>query len=384
MLPIDDNYESLISALTVKPPYYAFRRVYADTHGDRIYGDFIPEQPVDGEYAPISVAEAGRHVAILGTLLGESLAAGNLPNYYLAVEADITGSKGSGFRCPPGEVMTARVRCRDNTASRLTVEGALLFKNRILLEFVISYVRLGEKQFRFLCRDAEMPTCTTAWPTASPWCQPVPLRILQEMHQGKLSAEIDSHNPILCAGHFENYPVWPVAIVMSAATQLITTLLRQTYYSELQYRIISATMRAKKLLSVSKSIIFHAEIIKYQAGCVSVRCLISSNCNTSDDVAELNVELIILDNKEDTMSNFDDDFFLFLSKHNPDISATNKESRSLPVQEFWQDSVDVLTLLAEIEQEYNVTVPNTDFRDLDTMTLQSLCDIVRSMVRGAP
>ncbi|WP_048959604.1 acyl carrier protein [Enterobacter bugandensis] len=382
MLPSDDKYDGLQSRLTVQPPYYAFSRVYADAHSDGIYGDFIPEQPVDGEHGAISVAEAGRHVAILGTLLGESLTTSNDPGYYLAVEADVSGAGESVRHAQPGEEMTAYVRRRKSTANRLTVDGKLLYKNSLLFTFVVSYVRLGAIQFRFLYRDVVMPTFTVALPIDSPWRQPVPLRILQEIHQGKLSAEINSHNPILCAGHFENYPMWPVAIVMTAATQLISTLLRQTYYSELQYRIISANMRAKKLLSVSKSIIFHAEILNYQAGCVNVRCLISSNGDMPDDVAELMVKLTIHDSKESAMDNFDDEFFVFLSKINPEISAADKENRAALISAFWQDSVDALTVLTEIEKEYGVRVPDSDFADMDKMPLQRLCDIVRSMTSG--
>lgn len=382
MLPSDDNYDSLQSRLTVQPPYYAFNCVYADAHSDGIYGDFIPEQPVVGEHAAISVAEAGRHVAILGTLLGESLTTGNGPSYYLAVEADVSGADEPVLHAQPGEAMTAYVRCRENTANRLTVDGKLLYKNKALLIFVVSYVRLGETQFRFLYRDSAMPTGTAVMPVMSPWRHPVPLSMLPEMHQGKLSAKINSHNPQLCAGHFENYPMWPVAIVMSAATQLITTLLRQTFYSELQYRIISANMRAKKLLSVTEAIIFHAEIINHQAGDVNVRCLISRNDSTSEQIAELQVNLIIHDRKECAMNNFDDDFFLFLSNINPEISATDNEDRTMFVSTFWQDSVDALTVLTEIEKEYGIRVPDSDFANMDKMTLQGLCDIVRSMTSG--
>lgn len=137
-------------------------RVYADAHSDDIYGDFIPEQPVDGEHGAISVAEAGRHVAILGTLLGESLTAGNDPSYYLAVEADVSGAGESVHHAQPGDAMTAYVRRRKNTANRLTVDGKLLYKNNLLFTFVVPYVRLGEIQFRFLYRDAVMPTFTAA------------------------------------------------------------------------------------------------------------------------------------------------------------------------------------------------------------------------------
>lgn len=383
MTPTQINYDDLKSYLTVKPPYYAFNRVYADEQGDGVCGDFIPEQPVDGEYSAISVAEAGRHVAILGTLLGESLSPGNGANYYLALEADVEGISEPIFFSPSHQTMTAQVRCRQNTANRLTIDGLLIYKNKTLLRFVISYVRLNDVQFRYLYRDAAMPTeNATTGSVPSPWRHPVPLLMLPELQNEKLSAKINSHDPQLCAGHFDNYPMWPIAIIMSAATQLITTLLRKTYYPQLQYQIISVNMRAKKLLSVSEAIVFHAEIISQESDNVTLFCLMNSNSDAAVEVAELKVSLKIINSKESAMNNFDDNFFLFLARINPDISAVDKDKRTLLVSEFWQDSVDALTVLTEIEKEYGVRVPDSDFGNMKQMTLQGLCDIVRPLAGG--
>ncbi|MHC9002362.1 hypothetical protein [Enterobacter adelaidei] len=296
MPSVHHNYENLASRLTVKPPYYAFRRVYADPQEEGIYGDFIPEQLFDGEYAAVSVAEAGRHVAILGTLLGESLSTDNEAGYYLAVNAEITAKEEPFSPGVRGEMMTAHVCCRANTGNRLTVDGQLLYKNTVLLKFVVSYVRLNKTQFGYLCRDAYMPDINLpATLEESPWRHPLPLQIMPDEQEGKLSARINSHDPLLCAGHFEGYPVWPVAIVMSAATQLITTLLREAYYSALQYQVTRVDMQAKKLIPVVKSIIYHAEILGREGSCVNVRCLMRSE--NAEDVAELTASLVIYDTR---------------------------------------------------------------------------------------
>lgn len=295
MQPNQVDYESLAARLTVRPPYYAFSRVYVDAGGEWLCGDFTPEHPVGAEQSIIPVAEASRHVAILGTLLGESLSEKKAPSWYLAVNADITEETPSPLeslraKTETAKQITARVRCRENSANKLTVCGQILFNEQVLNTFIISYVRLNDIQFRFLCGKAATPA--VALPVTSPWRVPVPLLMLPNGPGGTRSARIDSHDPLLCAGHFEDYAMWPIAIVMSAATQLITELLRGEYHPNIRFRTVNASMQAKKLLSVADTVCLHAAIDTRQGNRVTVTCRIGSR-DELNDVAELNATLMM-------------------------------------------------------------------------------------------
>ncbi|MHC9002361.1 acyl carrier protein [Enterobacter adelaidei] len=77
------------------------------------------------------------------------------------------------------------------------------------------------------------------------------------------------------------------------------------------------------------------------------------------------------------MSNFDDAFFSFLAQNVPDLSPDDKAHRTFTAAHFLQDSLDVLTVLGEIEKHYGVRVPDDYLAEMQTMTLQELCDLVK-------
>jgi len=54
-----------LSKICVSPPYFAFKKIYR--YGNILIAHIIAEQPIDDEIVTISIGEAGRHMAILGT-----------------------------------------------------------------------------------------------------------------------------------------------------------------------------------------------------------------------------------------------------------------------------------------------------------------------------
>jgi acyl carrier protein len=84
------------------------------------------------------------------------------------------------------------------------------------------------------------------------------------------------------------------------------------------------------------------------------------------------------------MSYSDDDFFGFLSTLDKGISATDKDDRDKRVTDFWEDSVDVLSLLAALEEEYGVRVDDSEIEKMAGISLLELCENIRRHMEKAP
>ena len=76
----------ILDKICVSPPYFAFKKIYK--YENILIAKISPEQPINDEIVAISIGEAGRHMAILGTCI----CAVNQKEkfYYLVKDAKIT------------------------------------------------------------------------------------------------------------------------------------------------------------------------------------------------------------------------------------------------------------------------------------------------------
>ncbi len=61
------SIEQILTKICVSPPYFAFQKIYQ--YQDLLIAPITPEQPQGNELGKISITEAGRHLAILGSCL---------------------------------------------------------------------------------------------------------------------------------------------------------------------------------------------------------------------------------------------------------------------------------------------------------------------------
>ncbi len=64
--------------------------------------------------------------------------------------------------------------------------------------------------------------------------------------------------PECCAGHFPEYPSWPVAIIGYNAVRVMERLLHHFAGNEAEYTIISASIASNKLVSAASPLLFRA------------------------------------------------------------------------------------------------------------------------------
>ena len=59
------SISEILKKICVSPPYFAFKKIYR--YENILIAHITPEQPMNDEIGYISIGEAGRHMAILGT-----------------------------------------------------------------------------------------------------------------------------------------------------------------------------------------------------------------------------------------------------------------------------------------------------------------------------
>jgi acyl carrier protein len=176
--------------------------------GDTLWAEVCPDV-LPGEGVPVAAAEAGRHLAILGSLAAVRLNPDPARHEYAVHEADLVLEDVDG---PPAERVQLWARCTsfDRSAGRATAEGALLdLDGRRLATLTVTYHVLPVTTLRALFPDhvrelSEAP--------ADPYATWTPAPVL-ERGEGRAVTGLSAVPAASCAGHFPGLPALPVSIL---------------------------------------------------------------------------------------------------------------------------------------------------------------------------
>lgn len=231
------DLQTILDRSGVQPPYWAFKRVSGGADG--VTASFIPEHQMEDEIGPIAAAEAGRHLAILGSCAASSIAdAGR--KYYLAVKATLT-----------------RAECWPGTGSELeaTAEIVNLDRRQLKARAVLS---AGVPIFTLDCTYKILTAalfekfyggrrhCGNLIVTESPYRMPIPFGDLTEL-PGGLAPTCGPVDENACAGHFPNFAAWPVAVVMHSLSRLAGRALQKDLGRPCSYSVVRAEIEADTL-----------------------------------------------------------------------------------------------------------------------------------------
>lgn len=223
---MDSVDESIVARICVRDPYFALRGLRSEgpaTATARV----VAQQPLGRERGPMAAAEAGRHLAILGSCAGAVANPVAGRHFYLARRARIArlpAADGVAGTEPFALRATARIEGRrcDADVTLATADGTSLFT------LAVEYAVLAEPVFRRLFRRAKMELrAAERAPGAAadrsrrhdPYRHALPL---VDHHVGRdgARARLARVEPSLCKGHFPMHPALPVAIVMRALSGL--------------------------------------------------------------------------------------------------------------------------------------------------------------------
>lgn len=254
-IPVD--LMQMAASIAVQRPYFAFDSLYEVLGGDwDIWGDFEPEQPIGSEVGPLATAEAGRHLAILGACAAALTQAKGERVYYLAARAqwDLRHYPMDLGHSP---AMTARARIVDRTRKMVAARTELLIDNVLFAELSVRYQVVAEKTFEKLFSSHRIEGAAPS--TRSPYAEALPLKVLS-LTKRKITACSLGFSAARCEGHFPEYPMWPVAVVMYGLSQVMSLLLDHSLGRAVLYQLLHVDLEAHELVPASGQLVFSASL----------------------------------------------------------------------------------------------------------------------------
>ena len=249
------DLSQMATSIAVQPPYFAFTSLYTLPDDWDIYGEFTPEQPRGNELGPLTTAEAWRHLAILGSCAAAHAQAEGARTYYSASRAQWDLRYPFGLGQTPS--LTARAKIVEQSHQTVAAKTQLLVDGRVFAELLVSYHVLAEKTFAKLFARQRSPALLPAG--HSPYAEALPLMVLK-----RSAREITACSVEFCAtrfeGHFSQYAMWPVAVVLYGISQALSELLNYKMKRAVFYKLLHVTLDAAELVPAARQLQFNARL----------------------------------------------------------------------------------------------------------------------------
>lgn len=276
----------LLRQICVRAPYFALTGLVQTAEG--ALRAWVPvEQSPGDEASPISAAEAGRHLAILGSCAAALRLSAGAQHFYLAQEARLTRlhsgpmGRASGLLVGEAQASFTGRRSARATCTLSTPGGEPLFA------LDVTYAVLAAPLFQRLHADARVEMRRADRPRSeadvidfaalrrNPFAQPLPLGP-RTMEGETLSASL-TVAPELCKGHFALYPVLPVAAAMSGLANVAGERLAQVLgVPSVRHLVVRGDVTAERLAQTGEQVTFSAAHEGSRGGEHHFRCVATS------------------------------------------------------------------------------------------------------------
>lgn len=249
--------KSLDSKIMVKAPYNILYDLQT-THEGSITAKVKNEFSLPEEHGPISASEAGRHLAILGSIALSHKSEES--NYYLAKEAEI---KRQSTSVGQSEVFYAQSTVISQNKRTGEVAGRILDKNHheiysIVVKYQIINTTLFAKLFRGFHNQEPI------YNTTSPYQSRKELSEIT-ITEDEITANYGTVLANECEGHFKDYPALPVAIICNSFTSLGLKLFLNTNAHKFTKAMAThALIKADRLVFSGEQLSFKG-IIKHES-----------------------------------------------------------------------------------------------------------------------
>ena len=249
---LDD--EQIFARIDVLPPYYALTDVALD-ESNAITATAPIEQPLGYEVGPISGAEAGRHLAICGSIAAAwaNPKAGRF--HYLATDAEIRRARGN----LPADVTELRLRATGSMVDKRTAHATVFASTpdgQTICSLSCYYSVVGYDMMRKMFSDHCVDTPADA---PNPYVELIdPEQV--DIAGGHIEIDLGPVQPERCVGHFQDLPAMPVAYLMSNVTAAAGRLLqRQTADPDLRFSVAEGSVRADGLAFTGENVVLKGE-----------------------------------------------------------------------------------------------------------------------------
>ncbi|AMO98531.1 hypothetical protein CAter282_0608 [Collimonas arenae] len=256
------DISEICERIAVQAPYFAFTEL-CGLPDRMVQGTFSSEQPLGFENGPVASAEIGRHLAILGSCA--AVAWQPAPQiYYLATKARYSKLHDVAPR-EPGAVFQASAEVLQQDRRSLTAQ-AIVSAEKPFAHLYCEYQALSESVFLRLFKDYHVPSTPSPapFPEDSPYRQSIQLDFDAPVGHS-LVAHSQPLAPTRCAGHFLDYPAWPVAIMVHTVAQTTSRLLHHIVEREASYTVVKCDLSAYQLVPASEPLSFHTRCVSASA-----------------------------------------------------------------------------------------------------------------------
>jgi len=219
-----DLRAAFLERICVQPPYFDLEDMTVD--GDFVEAAVRTAIPSDREDHAVSLLDAARHLAVLGSCAASRRCPIPGKVYYPLVKMHMSELREprplpARHRVEPVDRVRFRARCTefDLRSSRATATAELLDREGGLIVAVgVEYHVIPEEQFVSLFRDRAKPTHehSGANPYASWRALPRP-----EHEDSRVRVDLGKVSSDHCLGHFVGFPALPVSMMGRDAVQLI-------------------------------------------------------------------------------------------------------------------------------------------------------------------
>lgn len=238
-----DLREFFLERICVQPPYFAFESVEEDSGW--VTGEVVPAQVPKSEPHVLDVAEAGRHVAILGSCAARLAYEETNGRVYYPVRASRL-LEWSNRRLPKRVVARARCLSYDQKTSSAVCETEMHSRSgELICRFEVIYHVISERDFVELFASRRISTDEssgndpyTTYKTVSS----------ERVETGCFVGVEQWVNPAECLGHFVNFPAYPVSIMLRDAISTTHQALSVEHGGELQWELGGGTCSTSKFI----------------------------------------------------------------------------------------------------------------------------------------
>jgi hypothetical protein len=197
----------ILDKICVSPPYFAFKKMYK--YQNILIAQVRTEQPTGNEITSMSIGEAGRHMAILGTCVC-AIDQGN-KNYYLVKNAKTKLIlKDIDSFCNNDDLYIAiESRYIDG---RIANAYGILFntEKKVIYQIEASYNKVKVATFAKFFKKYNSESFSIK---ESPYKKQIFFKN-KKINNDKLVISFPEIEKERCAGHFNNYPILPTAFII--------------------------------------------------------------------------------------------------------------------------------------------------------------------------
>jgi hypothetical protein len=199
------DVSNLLRRICVRPPYFALNDLRFDA--GTFNATAVAERAASLEVGPMQACDISRHAAICGL---SAVALGmddDDRRFYLAQDATYQGVENSA---PYGSVVSFQATVIEQNKRQATAEITVTAGGHPLAQLSVTYTIMNEGAFRRLFRSKHVPSFSGLTHDRMP---DPPMGVFST-EENKTTLLLERVPMDACAGHFDQFPAMPVAVLM--------------------------------------------------------------------------------------------------------------------------------------------------------------------------